>query len=434
MKKIYLILICLVSASLTKAQTTIDAADIPVAGQVFAVAYDTLPGITITPADNSAGTWDYSALLMNTTDTFSYFNPALTPQGSAFSSSDMASYDRFSGVYSYYKHRAAGLFIQGISIDASGFGFGVLNLTATPEEKFIADPTTLGTSYNVDTRYEVTFDKNSSDPDTTFTHFVKRTVIADAFGSMTTSFGTYNTVRVHSFETTADTAFITFFGFPVGNIEVLPRDTINRYTFYIDTTGHPIVTIVANAADSIRYVEFLTGDQFLPNALFDVSNQYPSTVETINFINNSVGSTSWLWDFGDGTATSTLFAPSHVYTAPGLYDVKLIAYNANGSDTLTEIEYINVSFPAGLKENELNSGISIYPNPATSQVSISFEENAAGIIFQVFDVTGKIVKTATSNGGTFTMNTSDLSRGLYMFKAIKSDGKLVKAGKFSIVR
>lgn len=46
------------------------------------------------------------------------------------------------------------------------------------------------------------------------------------------------------------------------------------------------------------------------------------------FDNTSLAGESWLWDFGDNT-TSTEFEPVHVYTAPGTYNVVLVAYNAN---------------------------------------------------------------------------------------------------------
>lgn len=42
------------------------------------------------------------------------------------------------------------------------------------------------------------------------------------------------------------------------------------------------------------------------------------------FNNNSTGANTFLWNFGDGT-TSNLFAPSHVYTDTGTYQVSLIA-------------------------------------------------------------------------------------------------------------
>jgi PKD repeat protein len=51
------------------------------------------------------------------------------------------------------------------------------------------------------------------------------------------------------------------------------------------------------------------------------------------------GATSYLWNFGDNT-TSTQANPGHTYAAPGTYNVKLKACNANGCDSLTKNSYI----------------------------------------------------------------------------------------------
>lgn len=59
----------------------------------------------------------------------------------------------------------------------------------------------------------------------------------------------------------------------------------------------------------------------------DLSYHYPS---------------SWQWDFGDGT-TSNQQNPTHIYAASGLYEVKLIATNNFGSDSIVKIDYINVA-------------------------------------------------------------------------------------------
>ncbi|MDW8433068.1 MAG: gliding motility-associated C-terminal domain-containing protein [Flavobacteriales bacterium] len=57
--------------------------------------------------------------------------------------------------------------------------------------------------------------------------------------------------------------------------------------------------------------------------------------QQIQFQNQSIGATHYLWLFGDGT-TSTQTHPAHTYSTPGTYTVTLIAYNSNsctGSDT-----------------------------------------------------------------------------------------------------
>jgi len=59
--------------------------------------------------------------------------------------------------------------------------------------------------------------------------------------------------------------------------------------------------------------------------------------------------TSWLWDFGDGS-TSTSQNPSHTYTVAGGYTVTLTATNAFGSDSEVKVLYINISSDVGYEE------------------------------------------------------------------------------------
>jgi len=52
--------------------------------------------------------------------------------------------------------------------------------------------------------------------------------------------------------------------------------------------------------------------------------------------------TSWEWDFGDGSATSSEENPTHTYSASGLYTVSLTVSNATGSDDIIVSGYIYV--------------------------------------------------------------------------------------------
>jgi 3-phytase len=63
---------------------------------------------------------------------------------------------------------------------------------------------------------------------------------------------------------------------------------------------------------------------------------------TVNFTDQSTGNpTSWSWSFGDGKA-STLQNPSHQYTTPGTYKVKLSVTNACGNDSESKSDYVTV--------------------------------------------------------------------------------------------
>ncbi len=52
--------------------------------------------------------------------------------------------------------------------------------------------------------------------------------------------------------------------------------------------------------------------------------------DTVQFLNNSTSAVNFVWDFGDGSPTSTTVNPVHVYPNAGTYIVKLYASNPNG--------------------------------------------------------------------------------------------------------
>lgn len=47
----------------------------------------------------------------------------------------------------------------------------------------------------------------------------------------------------------------------------------------------------------------------------------------VKFVNKSVAWTDYIWDFGNGDTTSVIPSPTHTYTIPGTYKVKLITRN-----------------------------------------------------------------------------------------------------------
>jgi len=92
-----------------------------------------------------------------------------------------------------------------------------------------------------------------------------------------------------------------------------------------------IVTNVGGCSDTIiKPVTILDS----PVAVATVSATSGCSPFVAVFTNTSTNSTSYLWNFGDGT-TSSAAAPSHTYSTPGTYTVTLVASNSNGcSDTI----------------------------------------------------------------------------------------------------
>ena len=101
----------------------------------------------------------------------------------------------------------------------------------------------------------------------------------------------------------------------------------------------------SNSSENDGKIYEMTIGAVAPTADFvaDVVNGAAPLAVTLT--NQSTGSpTTWNWDFGDGN-TSTEQNPSHVYNNPGTYTVSLMVSNAQGSDSETKIDYVNVFDP-----------------------------------------------------------------------------------------
>jgi len=103
----------------------------------------------------------------------------------------------------------------------------------------------------------------------------------------------------------------------------------------------------ALSAEEIQSI-YASGEPLVPGAVFAGFEGAPaegSAPLTVTFTNQSVGATSYAWDFGDG-GTSGEENPTHEYTTDGVYSVSLTASGPGGSDTLVRTSYITVTQPA----------------------------------------------------------------------------------------
>jgi PKD repeat protein len=117
-----------------------------------------------------------------------------------------------------------------------------------------------------------------------------------------------------------------------GNFSTLP----NPQNVYI-SAGNYSVRLIATSSSGNRdtllvnnFITVLAG----PNISF-TSNMLSGCVNqtSFSFVNNSLGSNSYFWDFGDGTI-STQTNPSKVFNTPGSYTVSLVGTNSSGCATV----------------------------------------------------------------------------------------------------
>jgi hypothetical protein len=98
-----------------------------------------------------------------------------------------------------------------------------------------------------------------------------------------------------------------------------------------------VIAEVGGTSGSIISRNFLVSIQRAPRASFT----FQRVGLVVTFTDTSRGSpTSWLWDFGDSTPTSTQQNPVHAYSTPGNYVVTLTVRNSTGESQASTVVQI----------------------------------------------------------------------------------------------
>ena len=162
-----------------------------------------------------------------------------------------------------------------------------------------------------------------------------------------------------------------------------------------------------------------TGTIFLAGATADFSASTNSFTTT--FTNASTDADSYLWNFGDGGATSGQEDPSHTYAASGAYVVTLISYSPCGNDTLTET--INVT--VGIEDMIPTIGnVLAYPNPTNGETTVAVTLNEkTQMNVTVFNMEGKMIASlyngkATEGTHNLKFSVEGLASGLYFARIV----------------
>ena len=130
---------------------------------------------------------------------------------------------------------------------------------------------------------------------------------------------------------------------------------------------------------------------------------------------------SWYWSFGDGDTLSGDVNPTHEYLSNGFFEACLVGENICGLDS--SCMTFTIVSAVGIKENNINNNISIYPNPVKNQLTITSDNEKVNNI-KIMDVTGKTLNVFAGN--TTTINVSDLAKGLYFLQIQTEKGIAVK--------
>ena len=154
----------------------------------------------------------------------------------------------------------------------------------------------------------------------------------------------------------------------------------------------------------------------------------------VTFTNSSTGSTSYIWDFGNGTATSTVTNPSYAYNLAGTYTAVLVASNGTCADTAYTVIIVDVATTI------------IIPNvfsPNGDNINDEFVITTTGmksLTCDIFNRWGQRMFTIGNvnqswDGTLYNGNTATDGTYYYMIKAVGIDGKTFSVeGYMTLIR
>ena len=149
---------------------------------------------------------------------------------------------------------------------------------------------------------------------------------------------------------------------------------------------------------------------------------------TFNFNDTVAANSSYAhtWNFGDGQKGAGTVV-NHTYAQNGTYTVWMIIKNSNCADSIsTQITVKNT----GLSDMEVDGQLSIWPNPFTNEVNISWNSENKPVLMELNDIRGsKILSVSQSNIyniSSTTLATESLPSGIYWLKVVMQNGQTVK--------
>lgn len=368
-----------------QAQITITTADIATPGKIIYRANDTLPTITVGAAGTSQ-TWNFlGSLNANTIDTLTFMPLIDAANYIDFPATNVIFPLNLNGDLSYADNNSADLSILAVSDNRILFPGGsreTIVTTNTPPEKVLQFPETYNSSFtafhksftqyfygSVPPSFHPSTDNSKSfDPSQSFAGSVARecgmsdslrekrsfdkTVLADAWGSLTTAAGTFDVLRIKETKISHDTIeahdallFAWFY-------YKLYSDSITTYYWYANGIGVPLVTATMDSTGNVSNIKWLTA---MPTAL--------------------------------------------------------------GINEITNV-----------------SNVLVYPNPAQNNIGFHFQSSDKIISIEVFDITGRMIRSYPVSGDQTTLNIPEYPNGMYTYALVGKGKSVVERGKFSVAK
>ncbi|MDF2437458.1 MAG: hypothetical protein K0Q95_1834 [Bacteroidota bacterium] len=205
----------------------------------------------------------------------------------------------------------------------------------------------------------------------------------------------------------------------LGKITAFPSQSIK---YGINYTGRPATV---NFATQYVPVGLDTGWVLVQLTKWNSTNGRADTIASGKF-QTSTNSTVWTQRVVNMNYVSNTISPDtlKIYcSSSSLHRPKL------GSTLWVD----DFTFNGWVSTNDIDgviNNVSVFPNPANN--SLSLECSVDSKFVEVSDIAGRKVGTYQMNGNKTVINTSEFSKGLYIYQVTDSNNKVLNRGKFEV--
>lgn len=438
MKRLFTLVLALLAGWAAQAQITINQGDMPVSGDTLRYSVGAVAGVVLPTSTGTGQTWNYGSLVPQSQGVAAYKSAAsvnlaygllfgLTSYGIKLADTIGVGPVTATNVYDFYRRNATsfsavgrGLTFQGIPLPAN----------YSDNDEIYQFPLQYGDRDS--STFRVQFSVAGQGTLTQQGYRINRVI---GSGSLTTPYGTFNTLLVQVRVEEVDSLVATALPFPLGF-----NSSTTHLVWLAQGQHYPILDMTLNTATGtpiltdVRYRDVYR--QLVPVAPqpdFVAVRRQLNVGDSTAFANLTppgTGPTAFSWDISPATGWNYTFGtsassrnPIVKFTAPGLYSVGLRAtVGLASADTLKQ-NYIQVLDPASVRSSLALAGA--YPNPADGYFDLPgaapdadwYLVNAAG--------QRRRIQPVSVEGG-LRFSTQQLPTGLYFIESSPQNGGVVQ--------
>ena len=152
------------------------------------------------------------------------------------------------------------------------------------------------------------------------------------------------------------------------------------------------------------------------NAEFTSDSTHIQTGNLVNFTDQSSGNPIlWKWNFyGGNPSYSDIKNPQGItYSTSGSYDVKLLVFNGEQTDSIIKQNYIVVG-NTGISINTYKEDYQVFPNPVKDFLFIRKLNSNSEMNITIYNTLGIIIKNIVTTESFKKINLNDLNEGFYI--------------------